>query len=246
MSRTTISTDNTRLVKLGEVLKVQNGFAFDSGLFNDTGQGMPIVRIRDLARGYSETHYSGDYKQPFVVTAGDYLVGMDGEFRCYQWRGPDALLNQRVCRLRDFSRNVLPKYIFYGINDHLAAIEAKTDFVTVKHLSSKQIENISIPLPPLNQQRRIVSILDEAEALRQLRTRADARMAEFTPALFNQMFGDPATNPKGWMLHRLEDLLDSPPQNGLYVPQDRYRDDESHFWMTASPISPFLHCISWA
>jgi type I restriction enzyme, S subunit len=227
MSRTTISANNTRLVKLGEVLKVQNGFAFDSGLFNDVDQGMPIVRIRDLARGYSETYYSGDYKQLFVVKVGDYLIGMDGEFRCYQWRGPDALLNQRVCRLQDFTSDVLPTYIFYGINAHLAAIEARTDFVTVKHLSSKQIENITIPLPPLDEQHRIVSILDEAEALRQLRARADERMADFIPALFNQMFGDPATNPKGWVLHRLRDLLDSPPQNGLYVPQDRYEADES-------------------
>ncbi len=65
---------------------------------------------------------------------------------------------------------------------------------------------VEIPLPPLDEQHRIVRILDEAEALRQLRARADERMAEFIPALFNQMFGDPATNPKGWPIFLLGDI----------------------------------------
>jgi type I restriction enzyme, S subunit len=65
-----------------------------------------------------------------------------------------------------------------------------------------------IPLPPLDEQRRIVAILDEVEALRQLRARADARMTEFIPALFNQMFGDPATNPKGWPVVTLAQCTD--------------------------------------
>lgn len=70
--------------------------------------------------------------------------------------------------------------------------------VPKKNLNTGIVSSFEIAIPPLDEQRRIVSILDEAEALRQLRARADECMAEFIPALFNQMFGDPATNPKGW------------------------------------------------
>lgn len=174
--------------KLGDVLKVQNGFAFDSELFTDQPDGMPIIRIRDLARGFTETFYRGAYAEKYVVKPGDFLIGMDGEFRCYRWQGPPALLNQRVCRLLSFSSSVCPDFIFYGINEHLVGIEANTGFSTVKHLSSRQVEDIEIPLPCRAEQERIVEILDEAEALRWLRAQAEKRTGVVIEAIFAEMF----------------------------------------------------------
>jgi len=191
---------------LGELLKVQNGFAFKSELFNEDRKGVPIIRIRDLARGSSETFYAGEDDPAFVVQNGDFLIGMDGEFRCYRWRGGRALLNQRVCRLQHFSPEINPSYVFHGINDHLREIEANTAFVTVKHLSSKQIANIEMSVPPLAEQQRIVALLDEADELRKLRAQADRRTAALLPALFHGMFGDPAVNPKCWPTRRLREL----------------------------------------
>lgn len=62
-----------------------------------------------------------------------------------------------------------------------------------------------IPLPPMSEQRRIVEILDQADALRKKRAEADAKAARILPALFYKMFGDPATNSKGWPLKKLGD-----------------------------------------
>ena len=147
---------------LGEVLKIQNGYAFDSKKFNPS-DGLPLVRIRSLKAGEeTETRYSGDYDKKYLVRAGDLLVGMDGEFGCYEWKGEPALLNQRVCRLQDFSKEIVPRFLFYGLNDYLKAIEDVTGFATVKHLSSKQILAIEFPVPPLPEQQRIVAKLDEA------------------------------------------------------------------------------------
>jgi type I restriction enzyme S subunit len=176
---------------LGELLKVQNGFAFKSELFNEDGKGLPIIRIRDLARGFSETFFDGEHDPAFEVENGDFLIGMDGEFHCYRWQGGKALLNQRVCRLQNFSHDLNPGYVFYGINDHLREIEDNTAFVTVKHLSSKQIASIEMSVPTLPEQERIVKLLDEADELRKLRAQADRRTADLIPALFNEMFGDP-------------------------------------------------------
>jgi type I restriction enzyme, S subunit len=197
----------SNIVSLNQILDIQNGFAFDSTLFNHSGLGMPIIRIRDLARGYSETYYNGEYDQRFVVKKGDLLIGMDGEFRCYQWKGSNALLNQRVCRLQNFSNRVNPKYVYYLINKYLIEIEDKTTFVTVKHISSKQINSIQIPLPPLAEQERIVRLLDEAESLRKLRGQVSERMEEFIPALFHEMFGDPSGNDKNWEIVKVGNLL---------------------------------------
>ena len=124
---------------------------------------MPLVRIRSLKLGIeAETFFDGPYDDKYVVKAGDLLIGMDGEFGCYEWKGEPSLLNQRVCRLQDFTGQLIPKFLFYGVNDYLKAIEDVTGFTTVKHLSSKQILDIDFPVPPLPEQHRIVAILDEA------------------------------------------------------------------------------------
>lgn len=150
--------------KLGQVLKVQNGYAFNSKLFSFE-TGTPLIRIRDIKNGIrTETKFNGPYDKKYEVKAGDFLIGMDGEFGCHEWKGDIALLNQRVCRLQEFSNKLHPRFLFYGINKYLKAIEDVTAYATVKHISSKQIEAIEIPLPPIPEQQRIVSILDEAFA----------------------------------------------------------------------------------
>lgn len=186
-----------RNVKLARVLDVQSGFAFKTMHFSDT-DGIPLIRIRDLSKSSTETNYLGDFREEFIVEPGNYLIGMDGNFRCYRWRGPKALLNQRVCRLRNFREDVDPEYIYYGIQKKLQDIEDNTSFATVKHISGNQIKNIALTLPPLEEQHRIVDILSRAEGIVRLRGEAQKKTEEIIPALFLDMFGDPATNPKEW------------------------------------------------
>ena len=193
-------------VKLGELLEVQNGFAFKKEFFSDA-EGKPLIRIRDIDKGSTEAFYVGEYREEFLVHEGDYLIGMDGAFTCRKWTGPEALLNQRVCRLRNFSARVLPEYVFFGIQPALTAIEGTTSFVTVKHISGKQILDIELPLPDIHEQQRIVDILSRAEGIVRLRGEAQQKAAELIPAIFLEIFGDPATNSKHWPKVKLGDYL---------------------------------------
>lgn len=192
-------------VRLGEVLEVQSGFAFKTEYFT-SDEGLPLIRIRDLPKVSTEINYRGEYREEFIVEQGDYLIGMDGNFRCFRWQGPRSLLNQRVCRLRNFKQAIDPEYVYYGIQKKLLEIEDTTSFVTVKHISAKQVQNIELPLPSLNEQRRIVDILSRAEGIVRLRREAQRKAAELVPGIFLDMFGDPATNPKGWGQSLLGDL----------------------------------------
>ena len=78
--------------KLSTLCKVQNGYAFDSKLFTSDSNDMPLVRIRDIKTGQTETFYKGNYSQEYVLHNGDYIIGMDGEFNITEWQGGDALL----------------------------------------------------------------------------------------------------------------------------------------------------------
>lgn len=196
-----------RTRKLGDVLEVQNGYAFDSKEFNPS-RGMPLIRIRSLKAGVeTETRYSGDYDEKYVVKAGDLLVGMDGEFGCYEWKGSPALLNQRVCRLQGFGSELVPRFLFYGINSHLKAIEDVTGFATVKHLSSKQILSIEFPLPPFAEQQHIVGLLDQAfDGIATAKANAEKNLQN-ARALFESSLQSIFTRcGEGWAEKPLEDV----------------------------------------
>lgn len=77
----------------------------------------------------------------------------------------------------------------------------------VPSLRKSTVENISIPLSPLSEQRRIIEILDEADHLCRLRVEADKKAERILPALFNKMFGDPAANPMGWPEMPLRNII---------------------------------------
>ena len=68
---------------------------------------------------------------------------------------------------------------------------------------------LEIPLPSLEEQKRIADILDRAEALRAKRRAAIAQLDELVKSIFIEMFGDPAINPKGWPICNIGDLLES-------------------------------------
>lgn len=166
-----------KTVPLGEMLEVQSGYAFKSKQFSEI-EGMPLIRIRDLKAGKGTVvNFVGDYDAQYVVENGDLLIGMDGEFRCYDWQGGRALLNQRVCKLKNFAGCLEPRFLYFGINKYLKEIEDVTAFTTVKHLSAKSIKSINFPIPPLEEQRRIVAVLDEAfEGLARSKENAEANL----------------------------------------------------------------------
>ena len=150
--------------KLVDECAILYGYPFDSKNFSSSNEDMPLVRIRDVKEGATSTYYKGVYPKEYVIHKGDYLIGMDGEFNISPWQSDDALLNQRVCKIASKSSDMLMRYVYRFLVKELKKIEDETPFVTVKHLSAKKLNQITIPVPPLSEQQRIVDILDKFEA----------------------------------------------------------------------------------
>ena len=147
-------------VRLGDIATVLNGFPFDSRQFSNS-TGTPLIRIRDVVNGETETFYVGAWQPAYLVRAGELLVGMDGDFNCARWGGPPALLNQRVCKVQPIEPHYEPRLLDCVMPLYLSAIHSETSSVTVKHLSSRTVEDIALPLPPIEEQRRLAACLDE-------------------------------------------------------------------------------------
>lgn len=193
-------------VKLGDFLTIQSGYAFNSKLFDADGE-IGLIRIRDLKAGSStETRYTGEYDEKFLVRRGDLLVGMDGEFRCYEWKGEDSLLNQRVCRLQEFDKELDKRFLLYAINDELKKIEDETGFTTVKHLSAKKIKEIKLSLPPLVEQNRIVAKLDVAFAEIDQAIESTDSAIQQTRVSLSRLIDEKTSNRDGWRKYKVADL----------------------------------------
>lgn len=157
--------DHWEWVRLIDVAQPSYGFAFPSSKFNAAKRGMPLIRIRDISRTDTEAYFEGEFDATYLVKARDYLVGMDGDFNLRRWVGVDALLNQRVMRLNGWRCGVEPEFIKLPLQLVLDHLHGETSLTTVKHLSAKQVNGIEIPLPPLAEQHRIVTKVDELMAL---------------------------------------------------------------------------------
>ena len=89
-----------------------------------------------------------------------------------------------------------PDYLYWWSTDYDPRTQAQVTSLPSLKLST--LKAATIPLPPLEEQRWIIGILNRAAKIEWLRVRAQDRLWEFIPALFFKMFGDPSENPKGW------------------------------------------------
>lgn len=192
--------------KLGDHIHVLSGFAFNSKEFSDS-EGIPLIRIRDVVRGFTETYYNGEFDHKYLIKKGDLLVGMDGQFNAERWKSGKALLNQRVCKIESLEK-LDERYLSHLLPNKLKEIEDKTAFVTVKHLSVKKIKEIEFPLPPLNEQERIAAILDKTNIIEKESKKFALMRKNLIFSKFLEMFGDPVTNPKQWEIAKMADITE--------------------------------------
>ncbi|MCE8527906.1 restriction endonuclease subunit S [Ruegeria pomeroyi] len=102
------------------------------------------------------------------------------------------------------------RYLAYFLRQPELVEQANTRSTgaNLPRLSPKALADFEIPLPPIDEQRRIAAVLDKADAIRLKREQTFAMTDEFLKSVFLEMFGDPISNPKGWQLFLLGDVGD--------------------------------------
>ena len=121
----------------------------------------------------------------------------------------EVSFNQDIKAITPKNGSLLPAFLFWmlkGQEAQILRIGVKKG-ATVHSLSNGFLESLRFPLPPLDEQRRIVGLLDRAAEIRRRADAARAKARAIIPALFLDMFGDPATNPKGWPIVELGDVI---------------------------------------
>ena len=183
---------------LGDIVDFLSGFAWKAANFSDDRSGVPIIRIQnvDSVRESDFVYWVDEYDSRFIVKEGDLLLTLSGSFRAEFWTGPDALLNQRIVKITpksDIDRN----WLMHSLRGALAQIEAMGRHALVNNVALSDLRQMQLSVPPLEEQKRIAAILDQADDIRRKRQHAIDRLNQLGQAIFYEMFGDKAASKEG-------------------------------------------------
>lgn len=146
--------------RISHRFQLRNGFPFDSAQFAPEGEKYNrLIRIRDLSPNNNLAYTAELCPKAGLISDGDVLIGMDGDFNAVLWNNGAAKLNQRVCALRGLS-DAETKYLLYSLPGPLKIINDTAYSTTVKHLSSGEVLYTRLALPPEPELRTIVHHLD--------------------------------------------------------------------------------------
>ena len=208
---------NWEYKKLGDVATFINGYPFKPSEWKS--EGCPIIRIQNLNNPLvAYNYYDKPLDERYIVKSGDVLISWSGTLGVYEWSGEKAFLNQHIFKVL-FNKGEINKSFFkYVVSSRIQEMKSKVHGITMQHITKGDFDKTKVPVPPLDEQSRIVAELD---LLTGIIDKQDAQLKELdnlAQAIFYDMFGDPIENPKGWEVKKLGDVCSV--VNGLVNPNE--------------------------
>ncbi len=193
-------------MQLGDIATYINGYAFKP---IDRGkEGLPIIRIQDLTgNAYDLGYYNGEYPKKIEINNGDVLISWSGSLGVYVWNGGKALLNQHIFKVVFDKVDINQQYFVYAVRYKLNEMIDKTHGATMKHIVKKDFDTTLIPYPNIKEQEKIAIKLDKIERIIGDRKQEIDLLDDLIKARFVEMFGDPISNPKGWIMASFNECL---------------------------------------
>ena len=250
--------------KLGDLIDVQNGYAFKANDFSD--KGIPVIKIKNIVSPrilFDECeYYEGNLDkrlEQFVIKKGDILISMTGshvnqiasavgKVGKYQFNYP-ALLNQRVGKLFTKNEELLNQDYFYY---HISRFETQVDLASSAggsanqaNISPSQIKNLEITIPDLPTQTQIAQILTSLDDKIELNLQMNQTLEAMAKAIFKEWFVDfkfPGFDgefvdglPKGWRIDSISEIMYV--QNGYAFKSTDFTDEGNNGILKIKNIS---------
>jgi type I restriction enzyme S subunit len=202
--------------KLSEVCeKPEYGYT-TSAAFD--GEGPLLLRTTDITNGiinWQSVPFCAippDDESRYILRDGDILVTRAGSVGAsiVIKNPPRAIFASYLIRFRP-KKELYPPYAGFFLKSNIfwQQLGAKTSGTTLPGVNATNLAKVHIPLPPLPIQRKIATILERCEFAMRKRTEANRLSDELLKSTFLEMFGDPAKNPKKWVVKRFGDIYSS-------------------------------------
>jgi type I restriction enzyme, S subunit len=217
-------------VELAEVCEIRSGGTPSRSNKSNFGGAIPWAKIGDLERAetviQTEERISESGLKAIrgrMFPKGTLLFAIYGSMGKMAFAGTDLATNQAILGIQPRQADRIDlRYLYFYLGHRLLEIQNAGRGVTQKNLSATYLRELKVPLPQIEEQRRLSTILDKANCIQRNRQKS-LRLAEnLVRSVFQQMFGDLNANSQGWQTVLLGDILSVDPQNGLYRPAKDY------------------------
>jgi len=224
------------LEKLEEVLELNQ-----SGIWGEeprkNAKSYPIIRSTEIThdcklkvKSVAYRHVPNDKIDKYRLNMGDLLIVKSSGSpnllgRCVIYDQPYS--NEKVYLFSNFvqrfrtNRSTLPNFLYYFLNSYGRNFveQLQTTTTGLRNLPISAYVSQLVPMPPIEEQKQIVKRLQFTDYLKERRKEAKELIDKIIMSVFYDMFGDPATNPKGWEVKRLEEVCEKITDGSHYSPK---------------------------
>ncbi|HCR3024318.1 TPA: restriction endonuclease subunit S [Serratia marcescens] len=193
------------MISLGELVDIKGGGTPDKNNSEYWNGDIPWASVKDFKKNIldstldSITLLGVRNSATSVIPAGNIIVPTRMALGKVAINTIDLAINQDLKALFIKDNDIVDRdYLFRWLESQSSLIESEGKGATVKGITLPFLKGLNVPIPPINEQKRIAAILDKAEGIRQKREQAIKLADNFLRATFLAMFGDPVENPKRW------------------------------------------------
>ena len=192
------------MVRLGDYVKIKTG-KLDANASSDNGI-YPFFTCS---------------KEPLAIDTYSYdcecvLVAGNGDLNVKYYSGKfDAYQRTYIVESND-KEKLFVRYLYYFLDKYVETLRVQSIGGVIKYIKLGNLTEAKIPLPPLDEQRKIAAVLDKVSDLIAKRRQQMDKLDEMVKARFVEMFGDPQNNEKNWKMRTFKEICTV--RQGLQIP----------------------------
>lgn len=194
------------MVRLDELCIINMGQSPDSSTYNEDGNGLPFFQGNaDFGATYPVVRMwcSEPTKRAQI---DDILISVRAPIGALNIANCECCIGRGLAALTVNKNSCIQKYLWYALSNKVEELNSKGTGSTFKAINKKILAETEIPLPSLDEQRKIAAVLDKVSDLIAKRRQQLDKLDELVQARFVEMFGDPISNPHKWELQSLSNI----------------------------------------
>lgn len=187
------------------IIKIKDAFVFLKKSKIKAGDGLEVGKYPF----YTSSSVLSKYLDSYEIEDESLIFGTGGSASVHHSHGKFSSSTDCFVVQSNNKFEINLRYVYLFLSGNIHILENGFKGAGLKHISKKYLEDVEIPLPPLETQKKIVEVLDKAQGLIDARKEQIRLMDELIQSVFYEMFGDPVTNPKGWKKNTIGSVVQS-------------------------------------
>ena len=196
------------MARLDSFCTINMGQSPDSSTYNENKNGIPFFQGNADFGEFYPTIRMWCSKPTKIAHEGDILISVRAPIGALNFANCECCIGRGLASLKANDARCIQKYLWHALESKVGELNAKGTGSTFKAISKSVLSETEIPLPSLEEQRKIAAVLDKVSDLIAKRRQQLEKLDLLVKARFVEMFGDPVSNPLDWEKVALSDLAD--------------------------------------